>query len=258
MVNYRKNKILLAGYGVPAEIGLIILLGLGFNINNLLLLTYPNDSRNSGLLNMASLRGISYITNPINDPVAINVIRKFEPDFLISLHYRSLIPLNILKIIKNSAFNLHPSLLPKYRGANSIPWALINGEKETGFSFHYMDEKYDTGAIIHQESVEIYDHDTAFSLFHRLIYKAMSSFEDVLFKVFHNYKGFQQSIEGSYYSRSIPYDGKINIEWSDDQVERFIRAMYFPPFDPALLILDKDIYQISSLDQYKKILFDNL
>jgi len=72
----------------------------------------------------------------------------FNPDIIISMYYSYIIPGDILT--KNS-FNLHPSLLPKYRGCSSLTWAMINGDKEAGFTYHFMNEKIDDGKIILRE-----------------------------------------------------------------------------------------------------------
>ena len=80
-----------------------------------------------------------------------------------------LIPEKILSISNLGGVNLHPSLLPKYRGAFSCPWAIINGEKTTGITYHYMNKKFDDGNIILQKSVKITKEETAFSLYNTLL-----------------------------------------------------------------------------------------
>ena len=83
-----------------------------------------------------------------------------EPDFIFSHSYSMFIPGEILSIPKNGAINVHFSYLPKYRGANPIQWAIINGETKTGVTLHYMTEEIDAGDIIARCEVPILITDT--------------------------------------------------------------------------------------------------
>lgn len=80
-----------------------------------------------------------------------------EPDLIVLAAYGQIIPKNILNIPKLGAINIHPSLLPKYRGASPIQSAILNGDKKTGITIYFMDEKMDSGPIIIQEEREIQD-----------------------------------------------------------------------------------------------------
>ena len=84
-----------------------------------------------------------------------------NPDVIFSFYYRHMIPENILKIPPLGAFNMHGSLLPKYRGRCPVNWALIHGEKKTGVTLHAMTKTADAGDIIDQESILIEDTATA-------------------------------------------------------------------------------------------------
>lgn len=144
-VNPGQLKYLVAGYGLPAEYGITTLFGYGCKPNQIRLLTHNADERNTGLVEMAKLRSLQYQTSSAKDNTIVEWVEEFKPDIILSLHYRSLIPSRILNSAKIGSVNLHPSLLPKYRGANSVAWAIINGEMRTGFSFHHMSESFDTG-----------------------------------------------------------------------------------------------------------------
>ena len=90
-----------------------------------------------------------------------------QPDLFAVVAYR-ILPKSLLEIPTYGAVNLHASLLPKYRGAAPIQWALINGDKETGVTTFQIQPKVDTGGILMQKSVPIRDEDNAGSLFARL------------------------------------------------------------------------------------------
>lgn len=94
-------------------------------------------------------------------------LSELNPDLFVVVAFRVL-PSNILKIPKTGSINLHASLLPKYRGAAPIHWAIINGEKETGCTIFFLDEQVDTGNILLQERIPIRDNDTTGSVYARL------------------------------------------------------------------------------------------
>ena len=108
-------------------------------------------------------------------------------------------------------FNLHPSLLPKYRGCFSAPWAIINGESKSGITYHHMNGKFDDDNIILQETIDISDEETGYSLFQKLLHLGVSRFEKSFdLVVREKYKGSPQIGEPSYFPRKVPYDGYID------------------------------------------------
>lgn len=99
---------------------------------------------------------------------AAEIIRKLTPDVIVVVAYGKILPKEILDIPKFGCVNVHASLLPKYRGAAPIQWAVINGEKITGVTTMYMAEGIDTGDIIEQVETEIGPDETAGELHDRL------------------------------------------------------------------------------------------
>ncbi|MEK7790271.1 MAG: methionyl-tRNA formyltransferase [Deltaproteobacteria bacterium] len=95
---------------------------------------------------------------------AIREIERLSPDLIVVVAYGLFLPKKILDIPKYKVINVHPSLLPKYRGAAPMQWALINGDKETGVTIAYIIEKMDAGDILMQKSIDIDDSDDYFSL----------------------------------------------------------------------------------------------
>jgi len=100
----------------------------------------------------------------LNDETFIQQLRNLNADLFIVVAFR-ILPVSVFTIPKLGTFNLHGSLLPKYRGAAPIQWALINGEPETGVTTFFLKDKVDTGNIILQEKIEIFSDDN-FELLH--------------------------------------------------------------------------------------------
>lgn len=97
-----------------------------------------------------------------------DAIRALEPDLVIVVSYGVILPKSFLKIPKLGCINVHPSLLPKYRGSAPIQWAVLNGDEETGVSIMYLDEGMDSGDVIKQEKVKIDENETTGELWDRL------------------------------------------------------------------------------------------
>ena len=102
-----------------------------------------------------------------NNPQFVEDLKKFDADLYVVVAFR-ILPVEVFSIPSKGSFNLHASLLPNYRGAAPIQWALINGEKETGLTTFKLAEKVDTGNIYLQEKVEIKPDDNFESLHDRL------------------------------------------------------------------------------------------
>lgn len=91
-----------------------------------------------------------------------------QPDFIVVVAFGQILPKSILKIPKYGAVNVHASLLPKYRGAAPIAWAILNGEKVTGVTTMLIDEGMDTGGILLQAEIPMGDEETCETLHDRL------------------------------------------------------------------------------------------
>ena len=111
---------------------------------------------------------------PVYQPVKlreqenVDIIREYAPDVIVVAAYGQILPESILNIPKYGCVNIHASLLPKYRGAAPIEWAIIDGEKETGVTTMYMAKGLDTGDMIEHSIVSIGDDDTGETLTDKL------------------------------------------------------------------------------------------
>ena len=103
-----------------------------------------------------------------NNTEFINEIKEMNPDVICVVAYGKILPKEILEIPKLGCINVHASLLPKYRGAAPIQWAILNGDKITGITTMYMDEGMDTGDMILKKEVEIDENETTGELWNRL------------------------------------------------------------------------------------------
>mgnify|MGYP002552872034 FL=1 len=103
-----------------------------------------------------------------NNEEFLNTVKKINPDLICVVAYGKILPKELLEIPKMGCINVHGSLLPKYRGAAPIQWAVLNGDKKTGITTMYMNEGMDTGDMILKEEVQIGKNETTGELWERL------------------------------------------------------------------------------------------
>jgi methionyl-tRNA formyltransferase len=223
-------------------------------VENIFVFTHKSDENSNFIEQLQRLR-VKYTYKTINE--SENIVANFNPDYLISVYYRFIISKDILDLVPGKAMNLHPSLLPKYRGTKSSVWAIINEERETGISFHYINQKIDNGKIILKKKILIKDSDTAYSLYHKLISLFAKYFNQAFAALVKGEVGKEQKGETSYYLRELPFDGyrKLsNITYY--QASQFIKAMYFPPHKGAIFELNDssrvEINYLPELEEYKE------
>jgi len=209
------------------------------------------DEGNKILLDHLRALGVRHTTGNINSGAVLDEIKDFSPDFLFSIYFRDIIKQNALGLVKRASVNLHPSLLPDYKGCFSAPWAIINGEQKTGITYHIIEAGVDTGEIITQREIAIHSSETAFSLYHRLVGLGTELFPEMFDRVVRKgYRGVVQSAGGRRYKRGIPNGGFFKLEDGKEHISRFIRAMYFPPFEGAKLEHDGKVYEFKTLAQF--------
>ena len=165
----------------------------------------------------------------IKDEPFITAISNFSPDVIAVVAYGKILPKAILDIPPKGCINVHASILPKYRGAAPINWAIINGEKETGITTMLLDEGMDTGDMLLTEKVEIRDDDTASSLHDRLKYIGA----DLLIKTIKGIKSEtirpipQDDSQATYAPMLKKEDGRIDWTMKAEEIKNLIRG-FFP------------------------------
>lgn len=108
------------------------------------------------------------VLQPVRIKDSLETIRELEPECLVVVAYGQILPGQLLSLPKYGGINVHASLLPKYRGAAPINWAIINGDSHTGISIMQMDAGLDSGAVLAQAAIPIEPQDTAGSLHNKL------------------------------------------------------------------------------------------
>jgi methionyl-tRNA formyltransferase len=157
-------------------------------------------------------------------------IGALKPSIIYSFSYRHLIPESVLALATLGAFNLHPSLLPAYRGRAPVNWVLVNGERETGVTLHHMVARADAGDIVGQREVAIDDSDNALTLYRKLVPLGVKLIEDLHPKIVAgNPPRRKMDIsKGSYFGRRKPEDGRIDWRWPARRIFNLVRAVTHP------------------------------
>jgi methionyl-tRNA formyltransferase len=182
---------------------------------------------------LAASRGIETVLDP--EPAALLPrLRTLAPDFIFSFYYRRMLPPQILATAKRGAFNMHGSLLPKYRGRAPVNWAVLKGESETGATLHEMTAKPDAGRIVDQQAVPIGPDDLALEVFGRVTDAAQLVLERALPGLLAGTTRFRQNdlSKGSYFGGRKPEDGRIDWTRSAQQIHNLVRAVA-PPYPGA-------------------------
>ena len=180
---------------------------------------------------LAAAKGIPvYAPEDINHPLWAARITEVKPDILFSFTYRKMLKPAILDIPPRGCLNLHPSLLPRYRGRCPINWVLVNGETETGVTLHYMTRKPDDGDIVCQRKIPISDHDTARTLNEKACWTAAAMLDQALPQIIDGSapRTPQDHAQATYFGGRRPADGEINWGATAGRVRNLVRAVTRP------------------------------
>jgi methionyl-tRNA formyltransferase len=171
--------------------------------------------------------------NP-NTPAFLARLEDLRADFLFSFYYRQMLKPALLESVARGGYNMHGSLLPKYRGRVPINWAVLHGERETGATLHRMVEKPDAGEIVAQQAVPILPDDTADEVFAKVTLAAEMALHGVLPRLL---AGTAPHVApdlaaGSYFGARRPEDGRIDWQQPAAQIHNLVRAVA-PPYPGA-------------------------
>lgn len=167
----------------------------------------------------------------INSDEVYYRVKNLSPDLCVIAHFQKLISEEILLIPSLGFINLHPSLLPNYRGMAPQHWPIINGDKETGVTVHYVDKTADTGDIIIQIPIPISSDMYVSDLQNKWIgiYKVIVI--EAIKRIKNNYPVIvQRNLPGSYYGKLLKEQCKINLNDSTQSVYNLIRGVSLPYF----------------------------
>jgi UDP-4-amino-4-deoxy-L-arabinose formyltransferase / UDP-glucuronic acid dehydrogenase (UDP-4-keto-hexauronic acid decarboxylating) len=165
-----------------------------------------------------------------NHPLWVERVAKLNPDFIFSFYYRNLLGEALLATARQGAFNLHGSLLPKYRGRAPANWVLVNGETETGVTLHRMVKRADAGAILAQQTVMIERSDTGLTLHAKLREAATQLLRDALPQLAQGKlsETAQDESQATCFGRRTPADGKLVWQKPAEQLFNLVRAVTQP------------------------------
>ena len=189
----------------------------------------------------------------INDEESIAKIKSIQADFIVVVAYGQILKKEILDAPKYSCINVHASLLPKYRGAAPINWAIVDGEKETGVTIMEMEEGLDTGDMIVWESIAIKSDDDAPTIHDKLSDLGGKTIVDALegIKAGKFTKVEQDNNLSSYASMLSKETGVINWNESGKNIKNLVRGL--KPWPSAYTRYKDDTVKIHSVDLIDKI-----
>ncbi|MBV7332000.1 methionyl-tRNA formyltransferase [Chloroflexi bacterium TSY] len=182
--------------------------------------------------NIADLTGceIAILSGKMNSDKYLQYIHRWTPHLLLALGWYYIIPRKVRESTPLGCAGIHASLLPKYRGGAPIPWAIINGEKETGVTFFYFDDGVDTGDIIAQKSFSIDDVDTCRTVYEKANQASIDLLKEYLpmMSAGHAPRFAQDETKATVFPQRRPEDGLIDWSWDAKRIQNFIRAQTKP------------------------------
>lgn len=218
-----------------SEVGYVCLEELLLNGANVAVVFTHEDSKDEeiwfrSVKELALSREIPVCTNAKIGGEAIGLLRKMSVELIFSFYYRAMIPTGVLDIARLGAYNVHGSLLPKYRGRACVNWAVLNGETETGATLHEMTEFADRGDIIDRDKVAILSGDTAYDVFlkvaeaaRKIVSRSLAALE----------AGTavgtpQDESQATKFGRRTPADGLIDWNQKANELYNMVRALTHP------------------------------
>ncbi len=194
---------------------------------------------------LACQHGISvYQPAKVRDEMFIKALQDLESDLIVVTAFGQILPKNLLDLPKHGAINVHGSLLPQYRGAAPIAWAILRGEKKTGVTTLLMDEGMDTGDILMQAEIPIEQEDTGETLQQKLSVLGGELLINTIAKMKEGtlVPRPQDHSKATYAPLLKKEDGRIDWKRSADEIDRQIRA--FNPWPGAYTRLEKNLLKI--------------
>ena len=174
--------------------------------------------------------GIPFVESAHAGPELLARIRAMAPDMIFSIYYRGILPGELVHLPPRGSVNIHPSLLPDYRGPVPTAWALENGEKYFGVTIHKMDAAIDTGDILVQEKYPILEDETGYELFERAMRLGARLFKRHFPAIASGrLRARKQKGIGSYYGKK---NGRAVLDWrrKGEEIRNLVRV-YAKPYN---------------------------
>lgn len=230
--SYRNLKIVFIGSGSFAEPILKTLILLDFNIIKIITEASKEAGRNKEMVStpVACLGNVfeKDVIETSDIKKDFDVIKNLKADIIVLTDFGQIIPQEILDIPKLGAINIHPSLLPKYRGSTPIQNVILSGELKTGVSIIKMVQKVDAGPILAQEEMDIFDFDNSLSLKERLSMLGMQMIVKLLPQIQSGkVKALEQNHTEATHTKKLSKEHGL-IDWNESvqKIDRQIRALF--------------------------------
>ncbi len=228
-----KPRIVFFGYSEVGYSCLELLLSRGDNV--VALITHEDNPHEKIWFKTPAVaareKGIPIFTpDSVNTPEWVERIAALQPDLILSVYYRNMISTRVLALPRLGAFNMHGSLLPKYRGRAPINWAVLHGEPRIGMTLHRMVKSADAGAVVDQQGVDIGPRDTAEQAFRKVLPCARQVLERRIDQLLAGTapETEQDASQATYFGGRKPEDGRIRWTQTSTQIFNLIRAVTDP------------------------------
>lgn len=256
--DYKNKKIIFVGTGDFAEMILRGLILTGFNITSVVSEKGKPSGRDGKICDSLVVQTAKTFGKKIfetdNIKNFVDDIKNESPDIILLSDFGQIIPESILEIPKIAAINVHPSLLPKYRGSTPIPSAILAGDKTTGVSIIKMAKEIDKGPVLTQAEIEVDENDNSETLKKRLANLSLKTLIEYLPKIdANNLKPITQDESKATWTRKLKKeDGEIDWQKPLEEIDRQIRAYYpwpgtFTYIDNRRLIIHSAIFSEGKL-----------
>jgi methionyl-tRNA formyltransferase len=226
-------RILFFGYSEVGHDCLSLLLERGDNV--VALITHEDNPNEKIWFKTPAIaareRGVPVHTpQKVGTPEWVQRIAEIHPDLILSVYYRNMISTKVLGLAPLGAFNMHGSLLPKYRGRAPINWAVLNGESRIGMTLHRMVREPDAGNIVDQEGIDIGPRDTAEQAFRKVLPCARSVLARQIDALLSGTarETPQDPALATYFGGRKPEDGRIDWTQTSRRIFNLIRAVTDP------------------------------
>lgn len=179
----------------------------------------------------ARAAGIETTTAELKDDPSIEArIAALAPDLILSCYYRRMIPARILDHARLGAFNMHGSLLPKYRGRAPVNWAILHGETQVGATLHRMVKRADAGDMVDAEAVPVGPEETAFEAMGKVVGAARRILARQIDALLAGTapQTPQDESQATYFGGRTPEDGRIDWNWPAARIVNLVRAVAAP------------------------------
>lgn len=223
---------------------------LNFTPNQIVVVTDNQLSSNLPFITFLEYFKIGYLISKNNGEI-YSYLSQFEYNFILSVSNRIILKENIIDSAKEGCINLHPGLLPEYRGCYSTPWSIIMGENKVGYTYHLINNQIDSGDILFREEIIIQDDDNAFNLNFKIMENAIRNLGLIINKFSELPRIKNDITKGRYFKNEFPYNGFIDLSWDEEKINLFFKASYFPPHSGVKLLVNDKIEEFKNYEEFR-------